>query len=324
MEAIILDPGGLHYQSSHPEPTPAEGEVLVQVLQAGICETDLQLAQGYMGFRGILGHEFVGIAQTGIYAGRRVVGEINCNCRVCPTCRAGRPTHCPKRTVIGIDRHDGAFAETVAIPEHNLHVVGENVTDDQALFTEPLAAAFEILEQVAITSSDQIAILGDGRLGYLSAQVLSSVADRITVFGKHGVKLLRFGHRGYEVVQIPSTDPAELPHHKFDVVVDCTGSTTGLPMAIHLVRPRGTVVLKTTVAGQHQLSLASIVIDEICVVGSRCGPFAKALEALASGRVDVNGLITDRYSLDQVKPAFASAVNPNSFKVVFDVVSESP
>ncbi|QDV47193.1 2-deoxy-scyllo-inosamine dehydrogenase [Stieleria neptunia] len=323
MRAITLESDGLHYQASHAEPTPAEGEVLVQVLQAGICETDLQLAQGYMGFRGILGHEFVGIAQAGTHAGRRVVGEINCNCRVCPTCQAGRPTHCPHRTVIGIDRHDGAFAQSVAIPEHNLHVVPEGVTDDQALFTEPLAAAFEILQQVAIESTDRIAILGDGRLGYLSAQVLSSVTDRITVFGKHGVKLLRFGHRGYEVVQIPSTDPVELPHHKFDVVVDCTGSTTGLPMAIHLVRPRGTVVLKTTVADRHELSLASIVIDEISVVGSRCGPFATALDALAGGQVDVDGLITDRYSLDQVNPAFASAVNPNSFKVVFEIGSAS-
>ncbi|QEF96418.1 2-deoxy-scyllo-inosamine dehydrogenase [Stieleria maiorica] len=321
MKAVTLDAGGLHFQPSHAEPTTADGEVLVQVLKAGICETDLQLARGYMGFHGIVGHEFVGIAQSGDHAGRRVVGEINCNCRMCPTCLAGRPTHCPHRTVIGIDRHDGAFADDVAIPEHNLHVIPDNVSDDQALFTEPLAAAFEILEQVAIEPGDQIAVLGDGRLGYLSAQVLSLVTDQITVFGKHGVKLLRFGHRGYETVQVPSADPAELPKHKFDVVVDCSGSTTGLPMAIHMVRPRGTVVLKTTVAASHELSLAAIVIDEISVVGSRCGPFDKALDALADGRIDVTGLITDRYPLDQFRRAFDSAASANSFKVVFEIGS---
>ena len=319
MKAITLNSDGLHYQPSHAEAKPAENEVLVRVIKAGICETDLQLAQGYMAFSGIPGHEFIGIVETGNHAGRRVVGEINCNCRTCKTCLAGRPTHCPHRTVIGIDRHDGAFAEFVALPEHNLHLVPEGVSDDQAVFVEPLAAAIQITEQVPIKSSDRIAILGDGRLGYLSAQVLSLASDQITVFGKHGPKLLRFGHRNITTVQIPSSDPAELSPDEFDLVVDCTGSTTGLPMALHLVRPRGTVVMKTTVADQHQLSLAAIVIEEINVVGSRCGPFGKAIDALANGDVDVTNLITDRFSLEQVNDAFASAASANSFKVVFEI-----
>jgi threonine dehydrogenase-like Zn-dependent dehydrogenase len=319
MKAITLDSDGIRYQSSRADPRPGEDEILVRVNQAGICETDLQLARGYMGFSGVLGHEFVGIASSGPLTHRRVVGEINCNCQTCKTCRSGRPTHCPHRTVIGIDRHDGAFAEQVAIPQHNLHLVPDTVTDDQAVFVEPLAAAFQILQQVTVKSADRVAILGDGRLGYLSAQVLSLASDQITVFGKHGPKLLRFGRRNINTVQISSADAHELPPNEFDLVVDCTGSTTGLPMALQLVRPRGTVVMKTTVADPHQLSLAAIVIEEINLVGSRCGPFDKALDALASGTIDVSGLVTDRYKLDQVDQAFAAAKNANSFKVVFDL-----
>ena len=319
MKAITLDSRGLHYQPSLADPTPGQGEVLVDVRKAGICETDLQLAQGYMGFSGIPGHEFVGVARSGQFAGQRVVGEINCNCGRCETCASGRPTHCPNRTVIGIDKHDGAFAETVAIPDSNLHTVPDNVTDDQAVFVEPLAAAFQILEQITVGNSDEIAILGDGRLGYLSAQVLALTSSRLTVFGKHGVKLLRFGHRGYQTVQIPTPDLRELPANAFDIVVDCTGSTTGLPMALHMVRPRGTVVLKTTVADQHQLSLASVVIDEIYLVGSRCGPFDKAIDALAENKIDVSDLVTNRFGLEDVDAAFDAAVDANSFKVLFEV-----
>jgi threonine dehydrogenase-like Zn-dependent dehydrogenase len=319
MKAITLQFGQLKFHADHPEPQRQADEVIVDVTLAGICETDLQLARGYMQFQGVPGHEFVGIAQSGTFAGQRVVGEINCNCGQCPTCRAGRPTHCPHRTVVGIDRHPGAFAERVAIPQHLLHAVPETVADDQAVFVEPLAAAFEILEQVSIDPSDRVAILGDGRLGYLSAQVLSLASDQITVFGKHGQKLLRFGHRGHTTVQISLTDPTDLPHKTFDVVVDCTGSTSGLPMALQLVRPRGTVVLKTTVADPHQLSLAPIVIDEINVVGSRCGPFDKALDALAAGKIDVSDLITHRFALSDVDDAFDAAQNPNAFKTVFEV-----
>jgi threonine dehydrogenase-like Zn-dependent dehydrogenase len=319
MKAITLHSGKLHYQASHAAPKLGDDESLVRVIKAGICETDLQLSRGYMAFSGILGHEFVGMAETGAHAGRRVVGEINCNCRRCKTCLAGRPTHCPNRTVVGIDRHDGAFAERVAIPEHHLHLVPESVTDDEAVFVEPLAAAFQIVEQVSVDPSDRVAILGDGRLGYLSAQVLARSSERVTVFGKHGLKLLRFGHRGIATVQIPSSDLVDLPQKEFDLVVDCTGSTTGLPMALHMIRPRGTVVMKTTLADLHRLSLAAIVIDEINLVGSRCGPFDRAIDALADKQVDVSDLITDRFTLDRVDDAFAAAESANSFKVVFEI-----
>jgi len=319
MQAVLLQDSQLTYQDAHPEPSPRAGEVLVRVLQAGVCETDLQLARGYMGFAGIPGHEFVGIVQSGSLAGRRVVGEINCNCGTCATCQAGRSTHCPNRTVIGIDRHDGAFAHYLAIPETNLHAVDDSVSDDQAVFTEPLAAAFQITDQVAIESRDRVAVLGDGRLGYLSAQVLSLFSESVTVFGKHPEKLRRFQQRGQQTVHLTSIDTANLPRHEFDCVVDCTGSTSGLAMAVHMVRPRGSIVMKTTVAQPHQQSLAAIVIDEINLVGSRCGPFDKALDALKHSSVDVTDLITDRYPLGQVDDAFRSAADPNSFKVVFQI-----
>ncbi|KAA5545539.1 alcohol dehydrogenase catalytic domain-containing protein [Roseiconus nitratireducens] len=322
MHAITLDAGTLRFRDDYPLPTPGEQESLVRVIQAGVCETDLQLARGYMGFSGVPGHEFVGIAETGGHAGRRVVGEINCSCGQCATCQAGRPTHCPHRTVVGIDRHDGAFAQWLAIPESNLHAVPESVSDDQAVFVEPLAAAFQITDQVDITKSDRVAVIGDGRLGFLSAQVLSLHSEHVTVFGKHQHKLARFADKGQSVATVAAPDPADLPHHAFDVVVDCTGSTTGLGMAVQLVRPRGTVVLKTTVAGTHELSLAAIVIDEINLVGSRCGPFDKAMDALQTGVIDVDGLITNRFRLDQVEQAFHSATQPNSFKVVFDIGSD--
>ena len=323
MKAITLDSNGLHLVNDHPDPVADGNNIVVRVLQAGICETDVQLSKGYMGFTGVLGHEFVGIAQSGIHEQRRVVAEINCSCHQCETCRSGRTTHCPTRTVIGIDRRDGAFADQVAIPESNLHVVPNSVSDDHAVFVEPLAAAFEILTQIDVSSTDRVAVLGDGRLGYLCAQVLALHTKNLTVFGKHGTKLIRFGHRDLTTVQISSPDPQELPSSEFDIVVDCSGSTTGLPMALHLVRPRGTVVMKTTVADAHTLSLAAIVIDEVSLIGSRCGPFDRALQALEKQEIDVTDLITDRFSLSDFKTAFETADNPNSFKVVFDIGSES-
>ncbi|MCC9599421.1 alcohol dehydrogenase catalytic domain-containing protein [Stieleria sp. JC731] len=319
MKAITLHSQGFGFDDVYPSPKPKDDETLVRVLKAGICDTDLQLIKGYMGFAGVLGHEFVGVAQGGPYAGQRVVGEINCSCHQCQTCQAGNATHCPNRTVIGIDRHDGAMAEYVAVPQRNLHVIPESVDNDAAVLVEPLAAAFEILDQVDLASTDRVAILGDGRLGFFCAQAISLHTDRLSVFGKHGTKLLRFGHRGFTTIQVVPDDLADLPSREFDVVVDCTGSTSGLPMALHLVRPRGTIVMKTTVADPHHQSLAQIVIDEINLVGSRCGPFAKAINALASLQVDVSGLITDRFELDQANEAFEKATNPTSFKVVFDI-----
>jgi threonine dehydrogenase-like Zn-dependent dehydrogenase len=322
MRALVLDESGVRLQADRPNPIPAPGEVLVRVVRAGICETDLQLTQGYHGFRGVLGHEFVGVAHGGAREGRRVVAEINCSCGTCDTCGAGRPGHCPHRTVLGIVNHDGAFADLVAVPEGNLHLVPDAVDDDAAVFVEPVAAAFQVPAQVAIDRRDRIAVLGDGRLGNLCAQVLASLSDHVVVVGKHAGKLAVLEAMGIEGVRLGSDQgqtglkPGSAP---YDVVVDCTGSPTGLPMALSMVRPRGTVVLKTTIAAEHALSLAPVVVDEVTIVGSRCGPFDRALDALANGLVDVRPLIAERFPLDDGVRALERAAERGVLKVLLDV-----
>src|SRR5215207_8131585 len=292
MRAIVLD-NRVTFQQSRPSPDPRDGEVLVRVSCAGVCETDLQLIKGYMGFHGVLGHEVVGIAESGPFAGRRVVGEINCACWNCETCRSGLPTHCPNRTVLGILNHDGAFADLIAVPERNLHRVPDSVPDDIAVFTEPVAAAFQIPAQLTIAATDRVVVLGDGRLGNLCAQVLASIADDVLVVGKHQEKLAILQRMGLATAMLSD----ELPPRAADIVVDCTGSDSGLSAALTLVRPRGTIVLKTTVAGTQTLAWAPFVIDEVTLVGSRCGPFDQALTALEKGEVRVQPLISERYDL---------------------------
>jgi threonine dehydrogenase-like Zn-dependent dehydrogenase len=314
MRALSLDDNQLRFSHDHPPPVTADDEILVKVIQAGICETDLQLARGYMGFSGVLGHEFVGVAQSGPLEGRRVVGEINCNCRSCPRCAAGLGNHCGQRTVIGIDRHDGAFADFVSVPQHNLHALPDAVSDDEAVFVEPLAAAFQISEQVNIGKHERVVICGDGRLALLSAKaILLSGAD-VAVIGKHANKLARFESLGVTTHLLSDS----ITDQSYDIVVDCTGSTSGLPLALELVRPRGTIVMKTTVAANHDLSLAKIVIDEITLVGSRCGPFAQAIAALASRDVDVSSLITHRYPIEAAVEAMNVAKSPDALKVVLE------
>jgi len=294
MRALALD-GHIRFRSDYPEPSASGTDVLVRVLTAGVCETDLQLVKGYMGYAGVLGHEFVGVAQNGPFAGRRVVGEINCACGACDLCARGLPTHCANRTVIGILRHDGAFADYLVVPQRNLHVVPDALPTDIAVFTEPVAAALQILVQVPVTPNDRVIVLGDGRLGNLCAQVLAPVAGDVLVIGKHREKLALLERRGITTARL-----AEAPRdRRADIVVDCTGSDTGLPMALTLVRPRGTIVLKTTVAGTQTMPWAPFVIDEITLVGSRCGPFDRALVALERGEVDVRPLIEERLPLER-------------------------
>ena len=314
MRAIVLDEG-VRFRTSQPEPIPSPDEVLVRVSCAGVCETDLQLVRGYMGFRGILGHEFVGVAQSGPYARRRVVGEINCACWRCETCRRGLPTHCSNRTVLGILNHDGAFADYIAVPQKNLHPVPDSLPDEVAVFTEPVAAAFQIPAQLAIARDHRVVVLGDGRLGNLCAQVLATLSDRVLVVGKHPAKLALLDTIGIETALLSDT----LPERAADVVVDCTGSESGLPTALRLVRPRGTIVLKTTVAGTQTLAWAPFVIDEITLVGSRCGPFDQALAALEQGRVDVRPLISERLSLSDGLAALERAQAKGVLKVLIDV-----
>jgi threonine dehydrogenase-like Zn-dependent dehydrogenase len=315
MRAIVLDRDGVVSHGDYPAPTPRDGEIMVNVLRAGICETDLQLVRGYMGFQGVLGHEFVGVAQSGPLTGRRVVGEINCSCMACETCRAGRPSHCPNRSVLGILNHDGAFAELIAVPQRNLHAVPDSVPTDVAVFVEPVAAAFQIPAQLTIRRQDRILVLGDGRLGNLCAQVLVGLSDHVRVVGKHASKLALLHSLG-----IPTNLLSEQPEDRSaDVVVDCTGSPTGLPTALKLVRPRGTIVLKTTVAGDQTMAWAPVVIGEVTIVGSRCGPFDQALAALEAGRVSVLPLVAARFGLSEGVKALEHASTKSVMKVLIDV-----
>jgi threonine dehydrogenase-like Zn-dependent dehydrogenase len=315
MRAVVLRSGKVTFYADYPRPQRAAGEVLVRVLKAGICETDLQLMQGYMGFEGVLGHEFVGVAEEGRLQGKRVVGEINCNCGKCTVCAAGLGRHCPNRTVLGILNHDGAFADYVAVPEHNLHAVPDGLSDEAAVFTEPSAAALEIAAQVPLISGRRVVVLGDGRLGNLCAQVIASCGCALRVVGKHREKLELLRRRGIETSLLGEV----AGDRTADVVVDCTGSPTGLTTALEFVRPRGTIVLKTTVAGEQTLALAPIVIDEITIVGSRCGDFLPALAALQKGRIDPVPLITAVYPLERAVEAFERAKSGATLKVLLEM-----
>ncbi len=311
MRAVYCNGSSIQRRRDQPEPMPSADEVLLRVRRVGICDTDIQLARGYMGFRGVLGHEFVAEAPDG----RRVTAEINNACHACPTCRAGRPGHCPSRTVLGILGHDGAMADLVAVPRRNIHAIPDAVEDRRAVFVEPLAAAFRVVEQVAIGPGRSIAIVGDGKLGLLCAWVAHSMGAEVTLVGKHADKLALAGP---EIRTVHLDRAAELGR-PFDVVADCTGSPTGLPTALGLVRPCGTIVLKTTVAGEYAINLAPIVIDEVTVVGSRCGPFPRAIEALRTEVIDVTPLIGEEFALDDAEAAFAVATRPGARKVMMVV-----
>ena len=286
---------------------------LVKVHLAGICSTDLQIFKGYMDFRGVPGHEFVGSVVEGPLEliKKRVVGEINFACGRCDYCNRGLGRHCPSRRVMGILGADGAFAEFVSVPVPNLYVVSESVSDEEAVFTEPLAAAFEIVEQVQFNLGDEVLVLGDGKLGNLCAQVLRLTGANVTVLGKHEDKLKVIKRSGVRTMLLSDWQPKQ-----FDVVVEATGSLSGLQLAMTAVRPRGTLVLKTTIAGEHKVSLAPLVINEITVVGSRCGPFAPALDALRERSVSVTPLIEKVYPLSEGVEAVAHAGSPGARKIL--------
>lgn len=317
MRAVELRGKKIRFRDDYPTATPVDGEVLVRVTRAGICETDLQLMRGYMGFEGVLGHEFVGVAESGQFAGERVVGEINCSCRQCDYCLAGLGNHCPTRSVLGILDHDGAFADVVAVPEANLHRVPDQIDTDTAVFTEPLAAALRIPEQIPLGPNQRVVALGDGRLGNLCAQVIEGFGCKLTVIGKHPEKLALLDQRDIETALVGDASPEPLA----DVVVDCTGSPSGLPAALSWVKPCGIVVVKTTVAQDLVLSTAPIVINEITVIGSRCGPFDKALETLSARTVDVAPLIAARFPFDDAVTALQHASQPGVLKVLLDFES---
>jgi len=298
-----------------PPPEPNAESAIVRVTLSGVCNTDLELVKGYLGFRGVLGHEFVGTVVQGpaSLVGERVVGEINFACGGCSACRAGLGRHCATRDVMGILRADGAFAELVRVPIANLHPVPAGVPDELAVFTEPLAAAYEILEQVRIEPGMDCIVLGDGKLGLLAAQVLFAAGADVLAIGRHPEKLAILRRRGIQtrLASDATLGPASL-------VVEATGSALGFARAVAALRPRGTLVLKSTHAEQPSVDLAPVVIHELHVVGSRCGPFPPALRALETNAVDVRSLIHERVPLARADEALRRAAEPGVLKVLIE------
>jgi threonine dehydrogenase-like Zn-dependent dehydrogenase len=328
MQALYWDGHELSLDVSYPPPTQKSKIVgatrsrpefsdsqtaLVKVHLAGICSTDLQIFKGYMGFQGVPGHELVGSVIDGPQEliNKRVVSEINFACGECESCARGLGRHCPDRKVMGIHGADGAFAEWISVPIANLHVVPQSVSDEEAVFTEPLAAAFEILEQVQLNPGDDVLVLGDGKLGNLCAQVLRLSGATVTALGKHEDKLKLIKRAGVRAVPLGDWKP-----RLFDVVVEATGSASALKLAMSSVRPRGTLVLKSTIAGEHHVSLAPLVINEVTVIGSRCGVFPPALEALEEKSVSVTPLIEKIYPLADGLEAVGHAARTGTRKIL--------
>jgi threonine dehydrogenase-like Zn-dependent dehydrogenase len=315
MDAVWLEDGLVSVRRV-PAPEPPAGEALVRVLRAGICNTDLELIAGYYPFRGILGHEFVGRVEAGSQAlvGQRVVGEINAVCRRCPECLAGRSNHCQQRTVLGILGRDGAFAELLTLPAANLHLVPPQVSDDAATLAEPLAAALQVQEQVVFRPGDRVLVVGPGKLGQLIARTLALTECSVTVLGRRREALALLEDHG-----LPTIRPDLLVERTFDVAVECTGNAEGFELARRALRPRGTLIMKSTYRGALTFDPASLVVDEITLVGSRCGPFPTALAVLASGRLEIEDLIVGRYPLASAAAALEHAARPGALKILLDI-----
>ena len=315
MLALHLAHGRLQLRPHHPAPVPQAEELLVRLHMAGICTTDLEMVRGYVpDFVGVLGHEFVGTAEAPHWAewhGRRVVGSINIGCGRCPTCLAGVPEHCPTRTVLGIHGRDGVMAETFAIPLANLHPVPDSVSDEAAVFTEPLAAALRIREQIAVQPSARVAVIGPGRLGMLVGKVLALAGTEVTMLGRSAASLALPAQWG-----LATGLAEETADNEFDMVVEVTGNPAGLAQAVRITRPLGRIILKSTFAGSAPLNWSPIVVKELQMVGSRCGPFAPALRLLAQGVIPVADLIEQVYPLAEGLAAFAHAAQPGVRKVL--------
>jgi threonine dehydrogenase-like Zn-dependent dehydrogenase len=296
-------------------PQRAEGDSLIRMLLGGICNTDLELQRGYYGFRGTPGHEFVGevvSSDNPNLLGRRVVGEINLACRKCEWCRKGLGRHCPTRTVLGIVRHPGAFREFLTLPESNLHVVPDSVSTETAVFTEPLAAACEILDQANIPDDAEVAVLGDGKLGLLVSQVLSARRKNVHLYGRHKNKLRIAERAGVQ----PRAANGKRPARAYDWVIEATGSPQGLEDAMRMTKPRGTIFMKSTVHGTTHFDMAPVIVNEITLVGSRCGRFEPAMSLLQSRAINVADMISDSMPLAQASRAFAQAAKPGVLKVL--------
>lgn len=302
-------------------PKPArDGEALVRVTRSGICNTDIEIVRGYAGFEGTIGHEFVGIVERSDdspgLVGKRVVGEINAGCGKCAKCIAGDPRHCPERTVLGIVGRDGAHAEFLTLPARNLLAVPDSVSDDEAVFAEPLAAAFGITEQVEINSATRVAVIGDGKLGLLCAMSLNLASPGVTLIGRHRSKISIAERSG--VTGVTADDIGPEYNGSFDVVVEASGAESGFAAALDLVRPRGKIVLKSTFHGTPVWAASRVVVDEITIVGSRCGRFAPALKLLADRVVDVSALVDDVLPLASGVEAMSVASERGRLKLLLD------
>ena len=322
MRAVWLENQVLSFREDVPVPELLKGEALVKVRLAGICGTDLELVKGYYPYCGIPGHEFVGeivqASATPRRIGQRVVGDINVACGECPDCRAAHHEHCQNRRVLGIKDHDGAFADYLNLPLHNLIPIPETVSDEAAVFAEPLAAALQIQQQILIGDTDSVLVIGAGRLGHLIAQSLASVAGQLTVVARHPSQQVLLTAHDIDWIQEDG-----IRDRSFDIVIEATGSPAGFALARQAVRPRGTIVLKSTYRDTEgpkwPMQLSSLVVDEITLVGSRCGPMAAALDQLEKQQVDPTELIEKRYFLSDARAAFEHAAAPGALKILFQM-----
>ncbi len=317
MRALVVSKGSLALEENYPQPEIQDNEALLRVLLAGICSTDLEIVRGYSTHEGVLGHEFVGLVERvgrdvdPTWLGQRVVGAINLGCGTCPRCLAHGQEHCPDRRVLGIHGKDGVFSDYVALPSGNLLPVPGNVPDEAAVFTEPLAAALRIREQVAVKPTARAAVVGPGRLGLLVGQVLALAGTEVTMLGRRPESLRLPEDLGLRVGLVTGFDD-----NSFDLVVEATGNDAGFAHSLRLVRPEGLLVLKSTFAGDSKLDLTKLVVAEITVIGSRCGPFAPALRLLNSGAIEVMATIEAEYPLTEALAAFEHAARPGVRKIL--------
>ena len=319
MKALVYD-NELKLDKNYPNPTVKDNEVLIKTSMVGICNTDYEITQGYMGYKGVIGHEFVGVVcEVGKNVdknllNKRVVGEINCACNDCSWCHQGLQRHCPNRSTLGIWQKDGCFSEYFTLPKENVIEISENIDDTTATFTEPLAAAYEILEQIHIKPDAKVAILGDGKLGLCISLVFNALNIDYIHIGKHEEKLAISKNLGAKTMLL--SEIKEKDKKSFDVVVEATGSTGGFETSASLVKPRGTLVLKSTIVAREGLNLASIVVDEINIVGSRCGQFKPILRLLEKGKIDVKPLVSAVYGVDEFEKAFEENSGKGTLKVL--------
>jgi threonine dehydrogenase-like Zn-dependent dehydrogenase len=316
MRGLWLENQKIAWREDIPQPVPADGEALVRVLVAGICQTDVEMVKGYYPFTGVIGHEFVGVVEhtpDPAWIGRRVCGEINVSCGQCEMCRRALNIHCTQRSVLGIWERNGALAEFLCLPLRNLHLVPDTVSDDQAVFAEPLAAAVGIMEQVSLRPIDRVVVIGPGKLGNLIAQTLALTGADLLVIGRGKSQLDQLEKRGIATGFQDAIQP-----HRADVVVECTGNPAGFELACRAVRPRGTIVMKSTFKGETHVNFSPLVVDEVTLVGSRSGPIGAALRLLAHRAVDVLPLIERHFPLSEVLEALELAQQPGKMKMILD------